>query len=181
MADMAERIEPLAQRVFAANGVTLTPLEPCERISLRCTPDAMGALGRAVGIGLPKKPGSRKSKGNIEALWLGPDEWFLSAPAGTDLEGRFSGVKSKSFSAVAIDHRNTGLTVSGPNAVNALNSGCPRDLSLEAFPVGTGSRTLLGKAEILLLRNAEDTFRVECWRSFSDYVWKYLVTAARSA
>ena len=67
------------------------------------------------------------------------------------------------------------------NAVNALNSGCPRDLSDAAFPVGTCSRTLMGKAEIILWKTADDEFHVECWRSFSDYVWKHLVDAARTA
>ena len=50
-----------------------------------------------------------------------------------------------------------------------------------AFPVGACSRTILGKVEIVLLRTADDAFRVECWRSFSDYVWTFLTEAARDA
>ena len=62
-----------------------------------------------------------------------------------------------------------------------LNSGCPQDLSLDAFHVGSCSRTILGKSEVVLFREAENRFRVECWRSFFDYVWKYLADAAKSA
>ena len=62
-----------------------------------------------------------------------------------------------------------------------VNAGCPQDLSLDAFPVGACSRTILGKVEIVLLRTAEDAFRVECWRSFSDYVWAFLTEAAKDA
>ena len=40
---------------------------------------------------------------------------------------------------------------------------------------------VLGKVEIVLLRTAEDAFRVECWRSFSDYVFTFLTEAAKDA
>ena len=84
------------------------------------------------------------------------------------------------LAAVDVSHRNTAILVSGSRAADALNSGCPQDLSLAAFPVGAASRTLIGKAEMILYRTGENEFRVECWRSFSDYVWKYLVDAVKS-
>ena len=65
-----------------------------------------------------------------------------------------------------------------PGAEATLNAGCPQDLSLTAFPAGACSRTVLGKIEIVLLRVAEDAFRVECWRSFSDYAYAFLSDAA---
>jgi sarcosine oxidase subunit gamma len=40
---------------------------------------------------------------------------------------------------------------------------------------------VLGKIEIVLYRTAEDAFRVECWRSFSDYCFTFLADAARDA
>ena len=84
-------------------------------------------------------------------------------------------------SAVGISHRNIAIAVTGPAAAAAINAGCPQDLSLTAFPVGACSRTILGKIEIVLLRTAEDSFRVECWRSFSDYAWTFLTEAAKDA
>ena len=181
MADTAQRIEPFEGRVFGGNGVSLSPVEACERLSIRAEESVTAALGKALGTTLPRKPGTISTKGEVSTLWIGPDEWFVTASYGAGLEEKLSEVKSDLFSAVSIDHRNTGLIVSGQNAANALNSGCPRDLSLNAFPVGSCSRTMLAKAEIILWRLDEKTFRVECWRSFSDYVWKYLVDAARSA
>ena len=181
MVENALRLEPLAERMFAANGMNLAPVPACERISLRARPDALAGLGKTIGFELPEKPGSIASHGDISALWIGPHEWSLTAPTGTGLEEKLHGNKTGRYSVVAIDHRNTGIFVSGPKAVTLLNSGCPRDLSLSAFPVSTASRTLLAKSEIILWRVSEDHFRIECWRSFSDYVWKYLVSAARSA
>jgi heterotetrameric sarcosine oxidase gamma subunit len=42
-----------------------------------------------------------------------------------------------------------------------------------------GTRTLLGKADIVLWRTAADVFRIEVWRSFAPYVWACLEEARR--
>ena len=55
------------------------------------------------------------------------------------------------------------------------------DSSRSSLPVGACSCTILGKSEIVLLRTGEEAFRVECWRSFSDYVFTFLTEAARDA
>jgi len=47
--------------------------------------------------------------------------------------------------------------------------------------VGACSRTIFGKAEIVLYRTEDDTFRVECWRSFSEYVFGLLAEGAEDA
>ncbi|MCB1464288.1 MAG: sarcosine oxidase subunit gamma family protein [Nitratireductor sp.] len=185
MADsnMIERIQPLADRAFATTGLSLSPATAAERVSLRADEETASAIGVMLGLELPKKPktSTKTGSGDLTALWLGPDEWLLIAELGTDLAGRLATVENGTFSAIDVSHRNTAITVSGSRAVDTLNSGCPQDLALAAFPVGGASRTLLAKSEIVLLREAEDRFRVECWRSFSDYVWKYLVDAAKSA
>lgn len=174
----AERINPLEGHVYGGNGVTLSPVEFRERISLRAEEKAVAALSKAIGLALPKKPGTSASKDAVSALWIGPDEWFITGVEGSDLENKINKVKTGLYSAVSINHRNTALSVSGPNAAAAINAGCPRDLSLDAFPVNACSRTIIGKAEIILWRTDENTFHIECWRSFSPYVWAYLVDAA---
>ncbi|KAB2853885.1 MAG: sarcosine oxidase subunit gamma, partial [Bauldia sp.] len=62
-----------------------------------------------------------------------------------------------------------------------LAAGCPQDLSPAAFPVGACSRTVLAKIEVVIWRTGDDAFRVECWRSFSDYAFAFLAEAARDA
>ena len=119
----AQRIQPLEDRVYGGNGVTLTPVEAHERISLRAEDKAIAALCKAIGLTLPKKAGTSVTKGDVSALWIGPDEWFIIAAEGADLEGKLNKVKTGLYSAVSINHRNTAITVSGPNAVNALNAG----------------------------------------------------------
>jgi sarcosine oxidase subunit gamma len=69
--------------------------------------------------------------------------------------------------------------VSGPHASAILNAGCPLDLDPAEFPPDMCTRTLLGKAEIVLWRTGGAEFHLEVWRSFSDYVLEFLREAAQ--
>lgn len=173
----AYRREPLAGRVSGSAGVQVTPASPATRVSLRADPENAKALSKALGLDLPLKP--KTSSGNMGRLaaWLGPDEWLIIDETGdpsADL------AKAKVLhSAVDISHRNTAILVSGEGARATLESGCPQNLSDTVFPVGAASRTVMGKIEVVIIRTGETEFRVECWRSFSDYAFTFLSEAAR--
>lgn len=169
-----------AGREFQATGVKLATLPPAHRISLRAPAASVAALSKALGLTLPEKPKTSASKGSRTALWLGPDEWLVIDDGANDPLQDCAGVEAL-HSAVGISHRNMAISVTGQGAESTVSAGCPQDLSLAAFPVGACSRTILGKSEIVLLRTGEEAFRVECWRSFSDYVFTFLTEAARDA
>lgn len=116
--------------------------------------------------------------GNVAAR-LGPDEFLLLGPDGEGLAAAISADFAGVFHAlVDVGHRQAGLVLAGAGAAETLNAGCPLDLGLRAFPVGAATRTLLGKSDIVLLRRAEDSFHVECGRSFAPYVVAFLRAAA---
>ena len=177
---VAKRDPALAGRAFSASDVSLAVLPPAERISLRAPAASAAALSKALRVSLPQKPKTSTITDGRNALWLGPDEWLVIDEAGKDPLADCAEVKEL-HSAVGISHRNIAIAVTGPAAAAAINAGCPQDLLLAAFPVGACSRTILGKIDIVLLRTAKDSFRVECWRSFSDYAWAFLTEAARDA
>lgn len=175
-----ERRPALAGQSLSAAGVTLAVLPQAERISLRAPEASIAALSKALGVVLPQRPKTSAAKAGRTALWLGPDEWLVIDESGKDPLADCASI-SVLHSAVGISHRNVAISVTGPAAAATINAGCPQDLSLDVFPVGAASRTILGKVEIVLLRTAADAFRVECWRSFSDYVFTFLSEAARDA
>lgn len=177
MVDLAARTLPLRGFHGGSATVRLTPSAPASRLSLRAKPDAVGALSTALGLSLPTRPKTSASSGTRHALWLGPDEWLVIDEADTDLLG-LAASAGVLHSATDISHRNTAVRVDGAGAAAAINAGCPQDLSLKAFPVGACSRTVFGKAEIVLYRTGETTFRVECWRSFAPYVSGLLAAGA---
>lgn len=171
-------LEGHAAASHATAGVT--PGEPAARLALRAPAASLAALSKALGLSLPQKPKTSVEKDGRAALWLGPDEWLVIGPDGDDLVAACAGVKQL-HSAVNVSHRNVAIIVSGAGAEATIAGGCPQDVSLAAFPVGACSRTVLGLAEITLWRTREDTFRVECWRSFADYTFTYLSRAAKDA
>ncbi len=176
----AERRAKHAGRTIRNAAVTVAVLPPADRISLRAPAASVAALSKSLKIKLPTKPKSSASEGKRHALWLGPDEWLVIDDGGADPLVDVAGVKQL-HSAVGVSHRNVGVSVSGQGAEDTLSAGCPQDLSLAAFPVGGCSRTILGKVEVVLFRTSEDAFRVECWRSFSDYLMDFLEDAAGDA
>ena len=168
----------LAGHSIGGHGVTLKVLELANRLSLRARPATVAELSKALGLALPDKPKTSVKKGGRTALWLGPDEWLVIDEAGGDPLADCASVKGL-HSAVDVSHRNVAISVTGPCAAVTVNAGCPQDLSLDAFPVDAASRTVLGKVEMVLFRTDEDAFRIECWRSFSEYVYGLLLEAAR--
>jgi len=166
-----------------AGTAALTALPSAARFVLRGRPAAERAAGEAFGVALPQTACRAAEAGQGRAaLWLGPDEWLLLAPldAGPALAASLEqAMQGLPHALVDVSHRQAGIAVSGPDAAALLNAGCPLDLDPGTFPVGMCTRTLLGKAEIVLWRPAPDRFRVEVFRSFAAYVWSFLEEAGR--
>jgi sarcosine oxidase, subunit gamma len=177
MADLAA----LRQVPAVPATAVLRPLPPATRFILRGGPDVLIRAGVPIGLVIDQAPCRASQAAACAALWLGPDEYLLVAP---DAEERTlaralsEALDAVPHSLVDVSHRQTGLEIAGPHAADILNSGCPLDLDLAAFPVGMCTRTVLAKAEIVLWRTASDVFRIEVWRSFTDYVVRFLNEAA---
>jgi sarcosine oxidase, subunit gamma len=145
---------------------------------------ARAACSAAFGPEAPEKLGLAGEVERRAALWLGPDEWLMTAEGadaaslGAELEAALG---SMPHSLVDVSHRQVGLVVSGASAARALSAGCPLDLHLTTFPTGMATRTIYDKAEIVLWRRAATVFHVEVWRSFAPYLIDALTEAARGA
>jgi sarcosine oxidase subunit gamma len=162
---MVERAHPLAAMAMASPdcaAVQLTALPPATRLILR---------GDVTGMELPETCRAI-ARGNEALLWLGPDEYMLLAPGDYVPTPDATGV-------VDVSHRDTALTVSGTRAAWAINTFCALDLHPTAFPVGMCTRTVFGKAEIVLWRTETATFHIVVARSFAPYVWACLEEARR--
>lgn len=130
--------------------------------------------GRAM-AGAAHVPCRAVVSGDRAALWLGPDEWLLLAPAGQEIR------HDEADSLVDVSQRQGCLIVAGPDAAQVLNGAVPLDLGLGAFPVGMCTRTICEKAEIVLWRTAPERFHVEVAHSFLPYVSTLLHAIAAEA
>jgi sarcosine oxidase subunit gamma len=161
----------------------LESLPPAARYVLRGAEPVRAAAEAAAGVGFSAQPCRAMTRGERVALWLGPDEWLLIAPEaeGAALASSLeAALASTPHSLVDVSHRQSGCELRGPPAAMLLSAGCPLDLDESAFPVGTCTRTVLAKAEVVLWRRAVHTFRLEVARSFVAYVSQFLAEAARS-
>jgi len=162
------------------SGVRLLP--PAARFALRGLAPVMVAAGGPLGLNISHAACRSASNSERAALWLGPDEQLILAPIGdgaTLASQLRDALSALPHSLVDVSHRQLALEVSGPAAKLLLNVGCPLDLHISAFPVGMCTRTVLGKADIVLWRTGPEVFHVEVWRSFADYVARFLSEAAR--
>ena len=172
----------IRQPTRIAGSMLVRALLPATRYVLRGGPDAMNAAGRALGLTLSQSAcrAVTSAGGGLAALWLGPDEQLLLGPETSDIGAALQpALRDLPHSLVEVSHRQTALEVSGPQATLLLNAGCPLDLDPGAFPIGMCTRTVLAKAEIVLWRTSQDVFHVEVWRSFADYVTRFLAEVAR--
>lgn len=162
--------------------IELRQFPPATRFILQGGPAARAAAGAALGVPLPESACRANAQDDRAALWLGPDEHLLLGPAGerdrlaAGLESALAGL---AHSLVEVSQRQVAWLLSGTRVGELLSSGCPLDLDPAAFPPGMCTRTLLGKAEIVIWRTGADAFHLEVWRSFADYVLAWLREAER--
>ncbi|EFO29722.1 sarcosine oxidase gamma subunit [Roseibium sp. TrichSKD4] len=158
---------------LAIDSVSILKAAPVTRLSFRCRDSSVATAGTAFGVTLPQKPLAAETSPTRIAFWLGPDEWMLIAPE-ADLESVTASMETalegQPNALVDVSHRQEAILVSGQKANWLLNTGVPLDLDLAAFPIGTVTRTLFHKSPIMLWRTGEDTYVVEAWVSFMDYV-----------
>lgn len=164
-------------------GVSIRLLPPETRFSLRLPIAAAPAAGEVAGFMLSIAINRCAQKDMRWSARLGPNEWLIGGPE-NEGEAIANAVETALAGAVHaltdVSHRHVAFEIAGPEAASVLNSGCPLDLSDQAFPAGSATRSLLGKAEVVLMRpGSAPSFRLECWRSFAEYVHAFLVEAAR--
>ncbi|MGO9803156.1 MAG: sarcosine oxidase subunit gamma [Steroidobacteraceae bacterium] len=158
------------------------PLPAAARHILRGGPKVRLAAESALKLSLPSSACRAAAQSERAALWLGPDEWLLISAEHSGEEtaaALAAALADLPHSLVEVSHRQVALELAGARAPALLAAGCPLDVDVSAFPVGMCTRTLLGKAEIVLWRTAPEVFRIEVWRSFAAYLSAFLEEAAR--
>jgi sarcosine oxidase subunit gamma len=144
---------------------------------------AADAIGLALDLPLPLEPNTVVRAGQLTALWLGPDEWLLVGPPGSerDLESRIrTAAGDEPTSVTDVSAQRTTLLVAGPHARDLLAHGCALDLHPRAFGAGHCAQTTLGRTQIILIARDEPTsgFWILVRSSFAGYLTDWLLDAA---
>lgn len=158
-------------------------LPPATRLVFHGDRAARAAVGRLFPLPADDEVCRARVDGERAALWLGPDEYLLLAPAeqraASIADAMDAALGAAAHAIVDVSHRQIGCEIHGPLAARILNGACPLDLDPAQFPTGMCTRTVLAKADIVLWRVRADAFHIEVWRSFAPYAIALLGEIAR--
>ncbi|MEV0291560.1 sarcosine oxidase subunit gamma family protein [Kribbella sp. NPDC050820] len=164
-----------------AESGTLQELQFFSMVSLRVDPDSAAARGIECVLesALPGTCGEVSRRGDQVVLWLGPDEWLIvSEPAVADVAARLRVAAGGGHAAIVdVPANRTILELSGPQAREVLEKGCPVDLHPRVLADDTAVLTTLARVPVLLWKVDRTTFRVLPRTSFTSYVSMWLLDA----
>jgi sarcosine oxidase, subunit gamma len=152
------------------------------KLMLRADATTAEAAGAALGLSLPPPINCAARGDTVRALRLGPDEHLLvmarDALAGV-AERLAQALAERHRAVVDLSARLVAVEIAGPAVRDVLATGCPLDLHPSVFGPDRASRTLFGKAEIILDCLADDWYRLLVNRSSAPYVRLLLAEASR--
>jgi sarcosine oxidase subunit gamma len=159
--------------------VSLTELRFARQIGLRLRPPMPAYIG---GVALPLQPNRVAVMRAVRTLWLGPDEWLITAPDGAVPEllswinhaaaDRRAQVTDLSASRIVIE-------IAGPRARALLEKGCGLDLHPRAFTPGSCAQTLFAHLPVILDQtSAMPSYRLFVRRSAARWLCDWLIDAA---
>ena len=145
-------------------------------------PHFAGAVSGVMGDGLPIVPNTLTELNGNTMYWLGPNEWLIVTPDESrrriehDLRRALS---AQHFALTDVSGGQTALHLHGTHVRDVLAKGCPIDFHPRVFGIGQCAQSHLGKAPVLIGQIEEQPyFELIVRRSFADYLWTWLETAA---
>ncbi len=159
--------------------VALAELRFVEQIGVRVKPPVSAYLA---GVPLALEPNRVASMREVRTLWLGPDEWLVTAPEGTaaDLFGRLSRALAGRHAAVIdLSASRAVIEITGRLARSLLEKGCGLDLHPRAFGPGHCAQTLFARLPIIIDQvAAAPAYRLIVRRSVARWLAEWLIDAA---
>ena len=169
----------------AASGVTMSEVGHRAIINIRGTasdPAFTTAVKSATGIDLPVKANTVASNGDRQILWLGPNEWWVTAKDGEAeslLEALRNAFGGQHATACDVSESRAIIAVKGLKARDLLARGISLDLHPKVFTPGQCAQTGLSRCNVLLhLADDSPRFEIYVLKSFSDYLWRWLEQVA---
>ena len=129
-------------------------------------------------------PGQRETAVNGETgvCWMSPDELLVLVPyaeVNEKLAAMTDALSGTHSLAVNVSDARAVFSISGSSAREVLGKVAPVDLSPAAFQPGQIRRSRLAQVAGAFWMDDAETFRVVCFRSAADYVFKLLKVAAQ--
>ena len=176
-------LDELARKGKSSAGVTLREKKLLGHLTLRgdaSDPDFAGGVHQALGLELPVAL-TLVANGATSLQWLGPDEWLLIVPSGSEfaVEQKLrEALDGQHVAVVNVSGGQTLLELSGPKVREMLMKSSIYDVHPSNFPVGKAVGTMFAKSQLVIRHSGEDTWELVVRRSFADYIWLWLQDAS---
>lgn len=161
--------------------VNITQQLPYGLLNLRGDEQVCNTFNDALGFELPRTPNTTTGKGDVSALWLGPDEWLIKTNDGDEvaLAGSLQQAVAGQHAAITqLSDNYIIFRVCGAESRAVLSQGAGIDLHPQAFKPGQCARTSMGKMGVILHQlDNEASYDVYALRSYADYLNDWLAAA----
>jgi sarcosine oxidase subunit gamma len=190
--DRAIRRSPLHDWASTLTGlapaVTLTEQPYLTHTTVWVDPASDAGEAISAGLGVPFPAAGTFTRGStpfgdVQVLWMGPEEFLIISPEGTDIDVQVaidSWLGGRWVAVVDVSAQRTIVTLSGRYARDVLAHGCSADLHPRVAPTGTCITTLLAQTGIVLqVLDAEaGDFQLLVRSSFAGYFATWVADAA---
>jgi len=159
--------------------IELSELRLTRQIGLRLRPPFAAYLG---GVPLPLEANGVAMMGSLRTLWLGPDEWLVTAPDGSvpELLVRLERAVALRTAAVTdLSSSRTIIAIRGGKARALLEKGCGLDLHPRSFDPGHCAQSLFARVPVIIDQlSAAPEYRLFVRRSVARWLCAWLIDAA---
>ena len=140
------------------------------------------AAEQVLGVALPTEPNTTVEADAAVLHWLGPDEWLVLTPPERE-QAIYTGLialqAEHHMATTVISGGQTVVRLAGNRAREVLAKGSTLDFHPRVFKPGICAQSTLGKAPITIRQVDEvPTYDIVVRRSFADYLWLWLLSAA---
>ena len=154
--------------------------EPKIKINIRGKKkDFFTKIGKILSIILPVEPNTSTSNGNLDALWLSPDEWmiYLNDNIFDDLYNEIS--KLNLGSVTDVSDQWVCIKISGSKVFDLLISGSPFDFREFKNNKNHVTQTLLNHIDVTIHHKELNEINLFVRRSFSEHLISWLKDSSR--
>jgi len=134
------------------------------------------------GLPLPLRPNRSAGMRTVRVLWLGPDEWLVTAPEGAvpELPTRIARAVADRRAAVTdLSASRAIIEIAGTRARDLLQKGCGLDLHPRAFRADCCAQTLFARLPVIIDQlSAAPSYRLYVRRSSARWLCEWLIDAA---
>ena len=154
--------------------------EPKIKINIRGkNKDFFTKIGKILSIILPVEPNTSTSNGNLDVLWLSPDEWMIYLNENI-FDNLFNEISKLNFGAIIdVSDQWVCLNLKGSKTFDLLSSSSPFNFNKFKKSKNNVTQTVVNHTDVIIHHKEVNNVNLFVRRSFSEDLWLWINDSAR--